>query len=574
MARDEVRSHPLRALLTMLSVAIGIGAVVAIHGASTSARHAFVQLHESLTGKVDLEVVSEDGSRFDASLAAVVSRVEGVAHVIPILRRTTILYANGKRVTTSVLGVDGSDPDAVSSYKLVAGRFWQHRSDSDDTRDAGQETTRNPRIEVLLETNLAKSLGVKVGDTATFLLPSGPTRTVVIGLLSLRSAASLTQPERAIFLLADLQQAARLEGKIDQLQVLLAEDESTADVRKRLLAVLPPGMAVRMPVTQTDLADATLKAANQGLRFAQAVALAMAMIIILNTFLISVAQRYRQWGLLRAVGATRRQVIGLLLAEALAVGLAGSLVGVAAGLFFARYLAAAIGRTLHTQVQEIELSPALAIVAILLGPLLSVLACYVPARKACRVSPIEALRGDVPTSDARVPWSIVILACVVWLCSLSVIILCIAGRLAAFLAIPAGLGMMLGFVLMVPPILPSVARWLTRLLLRPIWPVESQLALDQIFTSQLRASLTVAVVVVALANAIGLGHELLNSVDDVRDWYRRSMFADVLLMPATPDMAAEFGLKAKDRPQALMQQIPGVADVQTIRFVPARANDR
>lgn len=574
MAWDEVRSHPLRTLLTLLSVAIGVGAVVAIHCASTSARQAFVQLNESLTGEVDLEVVAEDGSRFDAKWNETVSGVSGVEYALPILRRSTILYARGRRTTTSALGVEHSHPRALASYKLVAGRYWRAGAESAGPGDRSGSNSSSPRTEVLLEANLAASLDLSAGDSATFLLPSGPTRTVVIGLLSPRSAASTTQSERVFFRLADLQQATRLNGKIDQLQVILAEGQSAEETRERLQAAIPPGMAVRTPVTQTDLADATLRAADQGLRFAQAIALAMALIIILNTFLISVAQRYRQWGLLRAIGATRRQVIGLLLSEALAVGLAGSVLGLVAGYFSARYLAEAIGRMLATPVHEIHLDPALVLFTMVLGPLLAVLGCYVPARKACRVSPIEALRGDVPSSDARVPWAVVLLACLVWTCSLLIIVLCIAGRLPASLVIPAGLGMMLGFVLMVPPILPPVARALTYLLLRPVWPAESRLALEQLFRSRLRASLTTAVVVVALANAVGLGHELLNSVDDVRDWYRRTMFADLFLIPATPELAAEFGLRAKDPPQARMQRIPGITSVQTMRFVPVRAGDR
>ena len=105
------------------------------------------------------------------------------------------------------------------------------------------------------------------------------------------------------------------------------------------------------------------------------------------------------------------------------------------------------------------------------------------------------------------------------------------------------------------------------MLLSRIWPAEGQLAQEQVFQSRLRTALATAVVVVALANAIGLGHELLNSVDDVRDWYRRSMFADLILIPTTPEVAAEFGLQAKDRPELQIRQVDGVSAVQTVRFV-------
>jgi putative ABC transport system permease protein len=574
MAWDEVRSHPLRTLLTLLSVAIGVGAVVAIQCASSSARRAFAELHESLTGKADLEIVAADGSRFDAASAAEASRTDGVGQVIPVLRRPTILYANGKRVATSALGVDETTAQAVSQFALSAGRFWNSHPEAPDACGGEPGNSAAARLEVLLESQLAQNLGLQVGDPATFLMPRGPTRTVVVGFLSLRSAVSLAEHENVFFRLSDLQRAARLEGKIDQLRIQLAEGQSRDKVQRRLQAVLPAVLAVRVPLTQTDLADATLRAADQGLKFAQAVALLMALFIIINTFLISVTQRYRQWGLLRAVGATQSQVLRLLVAEALAIGVAGSLLGLATGLASARVLASVMARTLDAQAHGVELNPGLTIFVLFLGPALAVLGCYVPARRACLASPIDAVRGDIPSSATRVPWLLVVLAGLVWFSSFLVLAGCAAERLPAWLAIPAGLGMMLGFVLMVPPVLPTVARFVTSVLLSRLWPVEGQMAQDQVFGNRLRTALTTAVVVVALANTIGLGHELLNSVDDVRDWYRRSMFADLILIPTTSEGAVEFGLRAKDRPEPHIRQVDGVTAVQTVRFVQVRANDR
>ena len=574
MAWDEVRSHPLRTLLTLLSVAIGVGAVVAISCASSSARLAFSHLHESLTGKVDFEIVAADGSRFDAATVAGIQRTDGVGQVVPLLRRTTILYANGQRVPTSALGVDEASPAGLSQYELAAGRHWESPPPAAGGESVPTDSASPVRLEVLLESQLAQNLGIQVNDQATFLLPRGPTRTVVVGLLRRRSAASLTDNENVFFRLTDLQQASRLAGKIDQLRIRLAEGHSRDEVQRRLQAGLPSDLAVRVPLAQTDLADATLQAADQGLKFAQAVALLMALFIILNTFLISVAQRHRQWGLLRAVGATQSQVLRLLVAEGLVIGIAGSLLGLAVGYASAGFLADAIARTLGAQAEAVELHPLVIVLVLILGPLLAVLGCYVPARKACRASPIDAVRGDVPRAATRVPRRLVILAGVVWCLSFLVLAGCAAERLPPRLAIPAGLGMMLGFVLMVPPLLPPAARLLTRVCLSRIWPAEGALAQDQVFQSRLRTALTTAVVVVALANTIGLGHGLLNSVEDVRDWYRRAMSADLILMPATAETASEFGLQAKEGPELQLRQLPGVAAVQTVRFVTVRVNDR
>ncbi len=100
------------------------------------------------------------------------------------------------------------------------------------------------------------------------------------------------------------------------------------------------------------------------------------------------------------------------------------------------------------------------------------------------------------------------------------------------------------------------------------------MAQDQVFQSRLRTSLTTAVVVVALANTIGLGHALLNNVDDVRDWYRRSMSADLILLPSPPELAAEFRWQGANSPVLQIQQVVDVRDVQTVRLVNVRANEQ
>jgi putative ABC transport system permease protein len=574
LAWDEVRRHPLRTLLTLLSVAIGVGAVVAVHCASSAARKSFAGLHESLTGKVDWEVVAVDGSRFAVASVATLGEVDGVAQAVRVLRRATILYTSGKRITTTALGVDDADLRTLSQYTLVAGRLWHSPAPREQAGTPSAGDASAGRLEVLLETELARNLGVAVGDTATCLLPRGPTRTVVVGLVSQRSAAAVTENESVLFRLSDLQRATRSEGQIDQLRIQMAADYARVKVQQQLQARLPPGLTIRTPVTRTDLADATLRAADQGLNFAQAIALLMALFIICNTFLISVTQRYRQWGLLRAVGATRGQVLRLVIVEALAIGVAGSLLWLAAGVVSARSLADAIAGTMDTQVQRVELPISLSVSVLVLGPLLAVLGCCVPARKACLALPIEAVRGDLPRIATPVPRLLVIAACLLWCCSSVVIALCVAELLTAQLAIVAGLGMLLGFVLMVPPVLPGTAQVLSRALLSHIWPAESQLAQDQVFQSRLRTSLTTAVVVVALANTIGLGHALLNSVDDVRDWYRRSMSADLILLPSQPDLAAEYRWQGANSPVLQIQRVAEVRDVQTVRLVNVRANDQ
>ena len=191
MAWHEIRSHPVRAVLALTSVAIGVGAVVAINSASYSARQAFAALHASVTGIIDLEVVALDGSRFATERVAAVADVPEVARVTRVLRRPTLLYAHGNRVATQAVGFDPAHATLTGRYQVVAGRLWGAPTDSTDSSDLPAGSRRPAPVEVVLESQLAENLGVVVHEQVSFLMPRGPTRCEVVGLVSLRSAAAI-----------------------------------------------------------------------------------------------------------------------------------------------------------------------------------------------------------------------------------------------------------------------------------------------------------------------------------------------------------------------------------------------
>ncbi len=193
---------------------------------SSAARRSFAGLHESLTGKVDWEIVAVDGSRFAMGSVATLAEVDGVAQAVHVLRRTTILYTGGKRITTTALGVDDADLHTLCQYSLVAGRLWNSPPPSGQAGTESADDASASRIEVLLETELARNLGVAVGDAATCLLPRGPIRTVVVGLVSHRSVVSVMENESVLFRLSDLQRATRSDGQIDQLRIQMAADHA------------------------------------------------------------------------------------------------------------------------------------------------------------------------------------------------------------------------------------------------------------------------------------------------------------------------------------------------------------
>ena len=126
------------------------------------------------------------------------------------------------------------------------------------------------------------------------------------------------------------------------------------------------------------------------------VALFVGSFIIVNTFSMLVGQRARELALLRAIGATRAQVIRTVLGEAVVIGLVGSVLGIALGLLIAAGAGAAIRTFLSTDIgSDLPLSATTVVLSVLVGVVVTVVSAVLPARRASRVAPVAAMRGDV-----------------------------------------------------------------------------------------------------------------------------------------------------------------------------------
>ena len=184
---------------------------------------------------------------------------------------------------------------------------------------------------------------------------------------------------------------------------MLADGADEERVAARIRAILPPGLDVHPPASATQLAKGTTTEIQWGLSLASVFAVVLTFIIIVNTFLMNVSERRPQIAVLRAVGATRRQVVGMLLREALVLGILGTLLGCAMGLAGGHLLMVAVTRLYVSAPPPASLSPLPLVSAIVFGPVVSLLAAAVPAWLTTRVTPLEAMQPDVARDGSGVP---------------------------------------------------------------------------------------------------------------------------------------------------------------------------
>ncbi len=554
-AGREMRQHPGRALLTWLSVVIGVATVTAVGLSTRSARTAYQEMYQAITGRAALEISAAGGGPLELSLLKSVRETPGVRNAVPLIQRLAIMYYEGGRMKLVALGVDPKLDSAVRDYDIVAGKPL---SAADG---------------VLLNASLARSAKIKVGDRVKLLARRGLVRTTVVGLVEPRTGAAVSSGAVLLMPLAAAQQRFAARGRCDRIQVVLDSDADLVATQTRLSSRLPVGSLVRPPVTRSANAEETILALENGLRLATAFSLLSAVFIIMNTFLMNVGQRRRPLAVMRAIGATRGQIARLLFHEALLLGTAGTLAGVLVGWGGALLLNAAMCQMFQASLPHIEFRWGPLALAAAFGLGVSLLGAALPARKAARLTPLEGMSG-VPREDIEGHSRLGVMAGgLVLLLAVGVLTACLVGRLPINHAVSATVLLLIGLVLLIPLVLRPLTR-VVQAVLQPVAGVEARLARSQLLRHRGRTTLTTGVLFVAVGTGLGLAHSVLDNVADVRSWYRAAIVGDFYVQAAMPDM--ETGMAA-GIPEAVGQEIrdiPGVTRVTSVRFISAKANEQ
>jgi putative ABC transport system permease protein len=544
----EARKRPGRAILTLASVAIGVAAVVAVSFTTQTTRGAFDAIFRSLAGRASLEVAAPIGQSIPDSLAETISSIPGVEAVAPRLQRPTLLYAHTEQLKLIAAAVDLERDRKVHDYKIVAGKPLSQGN------------------EVLLEQLLAANLGVSPGERIHLLTRSGRIGVKVAGLFKSSAAGMAGQGAGLLMSLRNGQRWFRAPKQLDVIQIVLAESVDEATVNAEIAQHLPENAELRAPAGRSSMAEETVLATNQALLMARAFILLVATFVIANTFLISVAQRRRQLGILRAIGATRGQVATLVLTEAVAMGIGGTILGSLLGIGISHLLTGTMGSIYDTKLPPIELTAAPFAWAALFGIGISLAGAMMPALKASRLAPIEALRdvlGEEMEGTSR--WLIVGGATTVAACA-GLLALSISGRLHADVAVFAGVFGLIGLVLILPIGLPTIAGGVARML-PGSFRTEARIASRQLLVHRSRTTLTVGVVFIAASAAIGLANTVLDNTEDIRDWYRKSMVADFYVRATMPDMATGMAADLPDGLDEELKEVAGVVELDASRLV-------
>jgi putative ABC transport system permease protein len=259
---------------------------------------------------------------------------------------------------------------------------------------------------VALDAATAARKGFRVGDRVEIQGRPPKKAYTIVGLTKIAGVDSFGGATVALMTLPEAQRVAGKIGEYDSIAVAAAPGVTPAQLKARLRRVLPTTVKVRTGKEEaakqsSDIRDRLAFLKTALLAFA-GIALFVGSFIIFNTFSITVVQRIREFALLRTLGASRRQVVGAVLAEGLVLGVIGSAVGLAAGIALALGLRAAfeaLGLDLPSSGTVVQARTI--VVSLLLGTVVTLLSTLAPAIRVTRIPPVAALREGAVLPQPR-----------------------------------------------------------------------------------------------------------------------------------------------------------------------------
>lgn len=538
----SLRQRPMRALLTIMSIVIGVGAIVSFSVTTQTTRGAYKQMFALVTGRTSLEVTTDGPSGLDASLEAQVSAIEGIEVVAPTLQRLTVVYAHEQRARLQLLGIDPARDQQVRDYDITVGRGLE---DDDD---------------LLLDRAFAERMKIQLDEKVKVLSRRGLKQLKVVGLVDSRGGTALHQAGTMFVSLKKAQSLFGAKQKIDRLQIVVKADASLDDVERAIAATLPEGVEVRRPNTNSQLMEETLRSSEHGLRLASLFSLLSASFIILNTFLMAVSERRRQFAILRAIGATGDQIMRAVLGESLVLGLIGTALGIGGGVAVAKSLNAIFAHVLKLDLPSAQLTGGALALAVVCGLGMSLIGAFVPARLASRISPLEGL-DRVSRSDLEgAPWLYVGVGAALTGVSIVLIVLALRGVVSIMVPTYASVFLLVGIVMLSTLVMDPLCRVMAAAL-SPFTKVLGRLALMQVLRHRARSTLTAGVLFVAASTGVGIAYAILDNVQDVRDWYKQVLQGDFFIRAMMPDMATGM---AADLPAELGEELARVPHLTTV----------
>ncbi len=548
------RKHVLRTMLTTAGIVLGVAVFVGMHTANESVLFAFSRTVDRIAGKTQLQVTAGEAG-FGEDVLERVQSASTVRVAVPVIEAVVDSGITGEG-SLLVLGVDMTGDRSLRDYDLESG--------DEAVIDDPLVFLAQPDS-IILAKEYADKHRIDTNQQVTLGTVEGDRRFTVRGIMK---SSGLTSAFGGNLAIMDIYAAQKMFGRgrtFDRIDIGVKDGRTIAECQQELRALLGPGFQIDPPSGRGQQFEAMLAAYSMMVNISSLFALFIGMFIIYNSFAIAVTQRRSEIGILRALGATRRQIRNLFLGESAVTGIIGSTGGVLFGLVIARGIAASIGSLISDvygvaqRVDDTATRPGLLAASIAIGVVTSIVAALVPARNAARVDPVQALqKGKYQVLSAGESRIRLTLAAV--LGAISIACLSIPASRVVFYA-----GFFLAVVvsLLLTPLLSLAISRAIRPVLKWLRPVEGALAADSLIQAPRRTSASVAALMLSLALVVAFAGMARASYDSIIDWMNTALNPDLFVLPS--QNLVERTIRFPPTIAPALAEVPGIRRVQMVR---------
>jgi putative ABC transport system permease protein len=512
--------------MTTLGIALGVAVFFAVRTANAALVDSLTLTVERLAGKATLEVTAGE-TGFPEETLDTVRATPGVQLAEPVIE-VIVHTAFQDEGNLLIMGVDTTGDQQLRQYEF----------DRSQSQIADPLTYLADPQSILLSRAFADRHGLKIGDRLPIFTAHGKKDFTVQGIFKPTGVGEVFGGNIAVM---DIYSAQTVFGRghnFDRIDLMNSPSVPVSELQKRLQARLPTGIEVMRPAMMGQALENAVTAMRLGMLITSFIALLVGVYIIFNSFTIAVNQRWKEIGILRAIGVERRNINLMFLGEALVMGVVGSALGILVGYYMAiganrvmGSIAASVYGIISTAVAP-RLHANVVLTSFALGVAASFGGAWFPSRAASYLDPILALHNiEARQRESAVGWGRTILGATILVVSLLLIQFS-----------PSGVGMVFQFtyaavmLIGLTILLPMLVHWAARAI-RPAMDAaggsEGALAVDAMIQSPRRSAATVGALMVGLMFVFSTGAYIQSYKHMINRWTTQMLNADLVVATST-----------------------------------------
>ncbi|HMR39071.1 MAG TPA: FtsX-like permease family protein [Ignavibacteria bacterium] len=518
LARSSLRylfRHPWQFGLSVLGIAMGVAIVVSIDIANYSSATAFNLSMDAVAGKSTHQITGTSEGIPD-SLYTNLRIGKGLRNIAPVIESYVSIPDTGREVF-KLLGVD------IFAEKP----FRDYLSQTGISLEGGlKDFLTRPNSALLSEESIVK-LKKKTGDTLSVLI-NGKMKTLYLaGLINETSDNKSALENLFITDIASAQELTEKGNKIDYIDLILSNESD----EQSLKSILPEGFVLQKSGSRSETAEQMMDAFNINLTSLSLLALIVGLFLIYNTMTFSVVQRKVLIGTLRSIGVTSNEITGMIILEALVMGIIGTIAGFVFAYFISKILIVFLSQTINdlyfvVSVREIYISPEIILKGIGLGVFATLISAVYPAREASKINPRSAMiRSEQESSVLKKVPRMTITGIAIMVSGAIILFIPSKNIWLSYIGI---LPVIIGFSLTTPLMIIIVEKVFSPVY-KKLFGITGKMASGSILQNISRTYIAIAALALAVAATVGVGIMISSFRSTVINWLEARLNADIFV---------------------------------------------